>query len=95
MTALSLLALLLAASPGAQGTPAPQAAPAAAPVAAPVAGGTQASPAPTVARRVEGKVTFATSTAGYLDAGALEGLAAGQVIRLTRGGQPSGHLHGS
>jgi len=47
-------------------------------------------PAPSVARRVEGKVTFATATAAYLDAGALEGLAAGQVIRLTRGAQPSG-----
>ena len=49
-----------------------------------------AAPAPSVARRVEGKVTFATATAAYLDAGALEGLAAGQVIRMTRGAQPSG-----
>lgn len=48
------------------------------------------APAPSVARRVEGKVTFATATAAYLDAGALEGLTAGQVIRLTRGAQPSG-----
>ena len=73
MSALPVLALLLAASP------APQAAPA-----------QPASPAPSVARRVEGKVTFATATAGYLDAGALEGVAVGQVIGLSRGGQPSG-----
>jgi hypothetical protein len=48
------------------------------------------APVPSVARRVEGKVTFATATAGYIDAGALEGVATGQVIRLTRGAQPSG-----
>ncbi|MGA8891601.1 MAG: hypothetical protein WB493_08535, partial [Anaeromyxobacteraceae bacterium] len=48
------------------------------------------APAPAVARRVEGKVTFATATTGYLDAGSAEGVAVGQVIRLTRAGQPSG-----
>jgi len=45
---------------------------------------------PTVARSVEGKVTFATASAGYLDAGALEGVAIGQVISLTRGKVSSG-----
>ena len=87
MIALPVLALLLGASPGAQGTPVP------APQAVPAATADSPSPgapAPTVARRVEGKVTFATATAGYLDAGALEGLAVGQVIRLSRAGQPSG-----
>jgi len=72
MSALPVLALLLAAAPASENPP-----PAGAPV-------------PSVARRVEGKVTFATATAGYIDAGALEGVATGQVIRLTRGAQPSG-----
>ncbi len=75
MIALSVLVLRLAVSAAA----APEAV-AAQPV----------SPAPSVARRVEGKVTFATATAGYIDAGVLEGVAVGQVIRLTRGAQPSG-----
>ncbi|HET8732879.1 MAG TPA: hypothetical protein VFM45_03795, partial [Anaeromyxobacteraceae bacterium] len=66
---------------------------AAAPVTAP--GGATATPvagapAPAVARRVEGRVTFATATTAYLDAGSAEGVAPGQVIRLTRAGQPSG-----
>jgi hypothetical protein len=89
MTALSVLALILAASPGpqAQATPpVPADATAGATGGAPQPG----APVPTVARRVDGKVTFATATAGYLDAGALEGIALGQVIQLNRGGQPSG-----
>jgi hypothetical protein len=39
---------------------------------------------------VEGKVTFATATTAYVDAGASEGIAVGQVLRLTRNGQPAG-----
>jgi hypothetical protein len=76
MSALPLLALLLSAGAPQQAQPAGLLAPAAA--VAPVA------------RRVEGKVTFATATTAYIDAGALEGVAIGQVIQLTRTGQPIG-----
>jgi hypothetical protein len=86
MSALPLLALLLSAGAPQQAQPASLPAPVAA---APLDGPTEAPVAP-VARRVEGKVTFATATAAYVDAGALEGVAIGQVIQLTRAGQPSG-----
>jgi len=82
MSPLPLLALLLASA--AQGQAAPQQAP------APVDAATQAAPPGPVVRRVEGKVTFATATTAYIDAGALEGVAIGQVVRLTRAAQPSG-----
>ena len=87
MIALPPLAVLLSAAEPQQAqpaTPPPPAAPA--PLAAPPA----AEPIAPVARRVEGKVTFATATTAYIDAGALEGVTIGQVVRLTRGGQPSG-----
>jgi hypothetical protein len=90
MSASSVLALLLAVSPVAQATPQPLVPPTTPPAASPSDASAQGAPAPTVARRVEGKVTFATATAGYIDAGALEGVAVGQVIRLSRAGQPSG-----
>lgn len=61
-----------------------QAAPAAPPAASP-----PPRPAP-VARRVEGKVTFATATTAYLDAGAHDGVTPGQAVRLTRAGQAAG-----
>ena len=83
MTALPLLALLLSAGAPQQAQPASVPAPAA-PLEAPPA------PVAPVARRVEGKVTFATATTAYIDAGALEGVAIGQVIQVTRGVQPSG-----
>ncbi len=86
MKKLPLLALLLASVAQAQ-TPQPGAPVPAVPQLAPA---TQADPPPPVARRVEGTVTFATATTAYIDAGALEGVAIGQVIRLTRGGHPSG-----
>jgi hypothetical protein len=85
VSALPVLVLLLAAQADPQAASAQPVPPAAS------AEATQpGSLPPPVARRVEGKVTFATATAGYLDAGALEGIAVGQVIRLARGGQPSG-----
>ena len=86
MIALPLLAVLLSAAEPQQAQPATPPPPAAAaPLAAP-----PAEPIAPVARRVEGKVTFATATTAYIDAGALEGVTIGQVVRLTRGGQPSG-----
>jgi hypothetical protein len=86
MSALPLLALLLAAgSPQQAQAPVP---PAPAAVAPAVDG--PAAPVAPVARRVEGKVTFATATTVYLDAGALEGLSIGQVIQVTRATQPVG-----
>ena len=86
MTALPFLALLLSVAAPQQTPPAIPPAPAAvAPPAAPLA-----EPVAPVARRIEGKVTFATATTAYIDAGALEGVAVGQVIQLTRAGQPSG-----
>ncbi len=86
MNALPLLALLLA-SPAAAQAPVPQA-----PVPVPAApqAAPPASPVSPVARRVDGKVTFATASTAYIDAGALEGVAIGQVIQLTRAAQPSG-----
>ena len=86
MTALPFLALLLS-SPAPAQTPPPAAPPQ---VQAPVEAAPQAAPPAPVARRVDGKVTFATATTAYIDAGALEGVAIGQVIRLTRAAQPSG-----
>ena len=86
MTALPFLALLLSSAAPAQ-TPPPAAPPQ---VQAPVEAAPQAAPPAPVARRVDGKVTFATATTAYIDAGALEGVAIGQVIRLTRAAQPSG-----
>jgi hypothetical protein len=88
MIALPVLTVLLALSAGPDAVPAQPVSPTspAATASAPSAGAL----VPSVTRRIEGRVTFATATAGYLDAGALEGVAAGQVIRLTRGGQPSG-----
>lgn len=80
LVALAAVSIGQASPPAPPGPSAPAAA--AAPQGAPVP--------PPVARRVEGKVTFATATTGYLDAGSAEGIAAGQVIRLTRGGQLSG-----
>jgi hypothetical protein len=88
VSAHSVVALVISALATGQVTPVDPATPPAGPPAPGVA--QPAAPAPTVARRVEGRVTFATATTGYLDAGALEGVAVGQVIRLTRGGQPSG-----
>ncbi len=82
MSPLPLLALLL--SSAAQAQTAPPQAP------APVDAATQAAPPSPVVRRVDGKVTFATATTAYIDAGALEGVAIGQVVRLTRAAQPSG-----
>ena len=103
MSALPLLALLLAAGEPQQPQPAvPRRRRGRRPPSAP----RRRAVAP-VARRVEGKVTFATATTVYLDAGALEGLAIGQVIQLTRAAQPVGactvretgrplvHLHGA
>jgi hypothetical protein len=88
---MTALPVLLAALVAAQGQAAPPAQPAPAPVPAPaVATPAAVASAAMVARRVEGKVAFATATAAYLDAGAREGLAAGQVVRLARNGQPSG-----
>jgi hypothetical protein len=86
VTALPLLALLLSAGEPQQAQPAVPPVPAAVapPAESPVA------PVAPVARRVEGKVTFATATTVYLDAGALEGLAIGQVIQITRAAQPVG-----
>ena len=86
MTALPFLALLLSSAAPAQ-TPPPAAPPQ---VQAPIEAAPQAAPPAPVARRVDGKVTFATATTAYIDAGALEGVAIGQVIRLTRAAQPSG-----
>jgi hypothetical protein len=43
-----------------------------------------------VARTVEGRITYATATTAYLDAGSREGLAPGLEVRLTRGGAPAG-----
>jgi hypothetical protein len=84
--ALPLLAVLLSAAEPQQAQPATPPPPAAAaPLATP-----PAEPIAPVARQVEGKVTFATATTAYIDAGALEGVTIGQVVRLTRGGQPSG-----
>ncbi len=85
MSAFPFLALVLSAAPG-QALP-PQAPPQ---ILAPVEAAPQAAQPAPVARRVDGKVTFATATAAYIDAGALEGVAIGQVIRLTRANQPSG-----
>jgi len=82
MTPLPLLALLLSSAAQAE-TPPPRAP-------APVDAATQAAPPSPVVRRVDGKVTFATATTAYIDAGALEGVAIGQVVRLTRASQPSG-----
>ncbi len=82
MSALPLVALLVLLQGQAEPPPVPAGPPAPASVGPP-------APAP-VARRVDGKVTFATATTAYLDAGALEGLAVGQVIRLARAGQASG-----
>lgn len=87
MTGAALLVLSVAAAQAAApAVPAPP---------APAAQAAQASPPgppapPAVARRVEGKVTFATATSAFLDAGSLEGIAPGQVVRLTRAGQPVG-----
>jgi hypothetical protein len=82
MNRLPLLALSLSFAAQAQ-TPPPRAP-------APVDAATQAAPPSPVVRRVDGKVTFATATTAYIDAGALEGVAIGQVVRLTRASQPSG-----
>ena len=82
MNRLPLLALSLSFAAQAQ-TPPPRAP-------APVDAATQAAPPSPVVRRVDGKVTFATATTAYIDAGALEGVAIGQVVRLTRASRPSG-----
>jgi hypothetical protein len=88
MIGLPVLVLLLALPPAPDSVPAQPVSPASTAATSPAL--PAGAPAPSVARRVEGKVTFATASAGYLDAGALEGVAAGQVIRLTRGAQPVG-----
>jgi hypothetical protein len=86
VTALPFLVLLLSVAAPQQTPPAIAPVPGAAgPPAAPLA-----EPVAPVVRRVEGKVTFATATTAYIDAGALEGVAVGQVIQLTRLAQPAG-----
>lgn len=86
MKALPLLALLVATGAQAQ-APAQAPVSASTPFPAPPADAPGPAPVPPVARRVDGKVTFATATTAYLDAGAGEGVAIGQVVRLTRGAQ--------
>jgi len=46
--------------------------------------------APSPARTVEGKVSYATATTAYLDAGSREGLAAGMTVALYRGSGSAG-----
>ena len=90
MSAPALLLLLAAAQAGAASpAPAPGATPATAPgtTSAPTTTPAPAATPPPVARRIDGKVTYATTTLGYLDAGAAEGVTAGQVVPITRAGR--------
>jgi len=80
--ALAVLASAAAPQPGAapaRSAPAPEA-----------AGATpSAAPGVPVRRTVEGRVTYATATTAFLDAGTLEGLAPGMEVRLGRAGAPA------